>query len=288
MVGREMALEINKRRVLVTGANGQLGRALQALGRHDWEVFAFPSTDLDITKLNDVLSTFSSVRPDLVIHAAAATNVDRCEREPDWAYAINALGTRWIARATAAMDAELVYVSTNYVFDGSKGEPYHEFDQPRPISVYGASKLAGEQEAMAATRSCYVVRTASVFDRDGRNFVNTMRDLMGRLDRITVVNDQFSSPTYASDLAAAIGEIIDHAPHGTYHVTNYGTASWHEWAVEIKRLIDAPTDVAAITAADYQRDATPPANGVMRSYALEHLGIRLPGWQDALARCLAS
>ena len=276
-----------RKRVAITGSAGQLGQALQMLGRSDWDLQPTTSTELDIRDWPAVRDRIASLAPQLVIHAAAATNVDRCEREPDWAFETNALGTRNVAQASSLVDADLVYVSTNYVFDGTKDQPYHEFDRPNPISVYGASKLAGERESLMANPRSFVVRTSSVYAEHGNNFVRTMRGLMDRLDRITVVDDQYSNPTFASDLANAIAEITDRAPYGIYHVTNQGTASWYRWAREIADLTGASTKVDPIPASDYQRDATPPANGALVSLSLGRLGITLPDWRDALKRCLA-
>ena len=277
---------MRKRTVLLTGAGGQLGSALQSITPSDWEIVPFDSSALDIRNWHAVRDTFARVQPDLVLHAAAATNVDRCEREPAWAFEINALGTRHIAQAASFTDAALVYVSTNYVFDGEKPEPYHEFDRPHPISVYGASKLAGEQEALQAVQGCWVVRTASVYAERGTNFVATMRRLMNEHPRITVVDDQYSNPTYATDLANTIVNIVERAPFGTYHVTNAGSTSWHGWAEEIRKLTGAECEVAAIPASEYQRAAQPPANGNLESLALPAHGITLPDWRNALKRCL--
>ncbi len=277
---------MGQRRVLITGAGGQLGRALQRLNRPDWNVAPLTHSDLDVRDWQAVCERFHTLSPDLVIHAAAATNVDQCEREPDAAFESNAVATRNVAQASALVGADVVYVSTNYVFDGRKPTPYHEFDRPNPISVYGASKLAGELEALRATPRCYVVRTSSVYAEQGRNFVRTMIGLMDQHDRITVVNDQQSNPTYASDLAAAIAQITERAPFGIYHATNEGIASWHDWAVEIAKRTGATTEVARIPAAEFRRDAEPPANGALVSLSLLKLGIELPNWRDGLERCL--
>lgn len=277
---------MRQRRVLITGASGQLGIALEELNDPSWQIRAFTRAELDIRNWTSVRNAISSVQPDLVIHAAAATNVDRCEREPDWAYDVNAVGTRYVAQAAAQVQADLVFVSTNYVFDGTKDTAYHEFDETNPISVYGHSKLAGEREASAATSKLHIVRTASVFAEHGTNFVATMRRLMASNPRITVVDDQFSNPTYARDLAAAIARISSSAPFGTYHVTNSGDTSWHGWATEIRSITGADCDVAPIPASEYRRDASPPANGALQSALLHGLGITLPDWRDALQRCL--
>lgn len=276
-----------QRRVAITGASGQLGRALVAFGHDAWEIDALSGGDVDLRDWRAVRDRLGRFGPDLVVHAGAATDVDRCEREPDWAYAVNALGTRHVARAAALVHAELVYVSTNYVFDGAQDAPYHEFDAPRPISVYGASKLAGEHEARAATPRCFVVRTSWLYAEEGRNFVNTMRRLMATQPILRVVADQTGNPTYAADLAAAIDQIVERGPYGTYHAVNAGVTSWHGWACEIARL-DGCCDhaIEPIPAAEYQRAAAPPPNGALVSLALPGLGVALPDWRDALRRCL--
>ena len=273
---------------MITGTTGQLGRALVDLTRDSWDVLPLNRADTDMLDWQAVHDHVKAFSPHLVIHCAAVTDVDGCERSPEMAYLGNALTTRHVAQAAAASDADLVYISTNFVFDGQKSEPYHEFDLPNPISVYGASKLAGEIEARNATSRCTIVRTAMVYAPEGRNFVQTMLRLMGDRDRLTVVADQYGNPSFAPDLAVGITQIIERAPYGTYHLVNSGTASWHEWASEIASVSGSATSIDAIPAIEYRRDATPPANGVLKSLALPHLGIELPDWRDALRRCLAT
>ena len=271
-------------RVAITGASGQLGRALLAQRPERWVVDALDEPRLDICDWRAVSNRIEKFQPHLVIHAAAATDVDRCEREPEWAYLSNALGTRNVARAAAHVGAGLVYISTNYVFEGELERPYHEFDRPNPISHYGASKLAGEREAAVA--ECWIVRTAMLYALEGRNFVNTMRRLMAERDRLSVVYDQFGNPTYAVDLAAAIIALVENAPPGVYHTVNSGRASWFDWAAEIKQITSANVELDPIPASAFPRDANPPRNGVLASLALPTYGIVLPDWRDALARAL--
>lgn len=278
---------MNTPRVVVTGSAGQLGRALRDVSANRWSITGLDLPEVDICSWSTVSERIFAAQPELVIHTAAATDVDRCEREPDWAFAVNALGTRNVARAAAAVGAQLIYISTNYVFEGLQENPYHEFDRPNPISFYGASKLAGELEATTATVNCWVVRTAMLYAREGRNFVNTMLRLMAERDQLTVVSDQTGNPTYASDLATAIVEMVERAPPGIYHAVNDGVASWYEWASEIARMRGIQVDVLPIPARDYVRDAAPPANGALLSLALPIYGISLPDWRDALARALA-
>jgi dTDP-4-dehydrorhamnose reductase len=275
------------RRFAITGANGQLGRALQRALGASADVVSLTRPQVDITDWPAVRHAVAHARPHIVLHCAAATDVDGCERDPEMAHRINALGTRNVAHAAAAAGAWLVAVSTNYVFDGSKLTPYHEFDGANPINSYGASKLAGEREALAATPRCQIVRTAWLYAEDGHNFVQTMRRMMAERDEVSTVDDQFGNPTYAADLAGALLHLPDCAPPGIYHLTNTGATSWHGWATEIQRLTGARAVINPIPGALYKRLASPPANGTLVSLALDRLGLQLPDWRDALARCLA-
>lgn len=279
---------MRQRRVTITGTGGQLGSALQRRFGADWVIDRIARPETDICDWPAVRTRIAHFLPDLVIHAAAATDVDLCETQPDTAFRINALGTRNVAHAAASVGAELVYVSTNYVFDGEKPGPYHEFDVVRPISVYGASKLAGEQEARGALARCHVVRTAWLYAPSGRNFALTMARLMAERDHLTVVADQFGNPTSADDLAGAIAEVVTNAPYGVHHAVNAGSASWYEWAVAIAQLLERQVVIEPIPASAWARPARPPANGVLTSLSLPTAGIELPDWRDALVRTLRS
>lgn len=275
-------------KVAITGSRGQLGRALSDVLSPDNVIIPIARPDVDICNWFSVRDAIARSRPHVVIHTAAATDVDGCERDPDMAFAVNAHGTRNVAQAAAAVGSSLVYVSTNYVFDGSKVGPYHEWDAPSPLSVYGTSKLAGELEARIATPQSFIVRTAMLYDRSGHNFVRTMLRLMRERDTLRVVSDQWGNPTYAADLAVAIKALIDKGPFGTYHLVNRGIASWHDWATEIRSMTNAECTLIPIPAAEYQRAARPPANGAMQSISADSMGIELPDWRDALYRCLTT
>ncbi len=271
-------------RVMITGGNGQLGRALARTAQVEY--VPFTHTELDVSDFGSVHKTLAEVRPDLIIHAGAMTDVDGCERDPRAAFAANALGTQNVAAVAGDAGTRLLYVSTNFVFDGEQDDPYLEFSEPRPISVYGASKLAGEAAVRALCSRHYVVRTSMVYDESGRNFVNTMLHLAENHTSLRVVADQYGNPTYAEDLAIAIWKLIDIPAFGTYHLTNSGVASWHDWAVETFRAVGKQITVEAIPAAEYPRAATPPRNGALANLAASALGITLPDWRDALGRCL--
>jgi dTDP-4-dehydrorhamnose reductase len=273
-------------KLLVTGGTGQLGRALTRLGSNQFEIVALGSSELDVSNYKAVRVVTSEIRPDLVVHAGAMTDVDGCERDVASAYRINGLGSQNVAAVTAADGIPIVYISTNFVFNGESDRPYTEFDIPDPISVYGASKLAGERAVQSLNPQHYIVRTAMVYDESGRNFVNSMLRLTSKLPKLTVVNDQFGNPTYAGDLAAGLIQLIEEPAYGIYHLTNTGTASWFEWARKVFELANIDTPMLPIPASQFERAATPPVNGALDNLSAAALGITLPDWQDALGRCL--
>ncbi|MGB9301319.1 MAG: dTDP-4-dehydrorhamnose reductase, partial [Anaerolineae bacterium] len=210
-------------RIVITGALGQLGRSLQeVLQGHELLLLDLPEHDVTDP---GIISAIGSYQPDVVIHAAAMTDVDGCELDPDSAYRINALGTRNVADACQTCHAALLYVSTDYVFDGTKGEPYLEFDDPNPLSVYGRSKLAGEVLVRDLLTRYYIVRTAWLYGPGGRNFVTKILGLAAHREDLSVVTTEVGSPTYAPDLAEAIARLIEHPLYGTYHLVNEGSCS---------------------------------------------------------------
>lgn len=276
--------------VLITGGQGQLGRALAATYAGTATVAALGRGDLDVTDRGSVERAVERHTPDLIVHAAAATDVDACESDVVGTYRINALGARLLALAAGERDIPLIYVSSNYVFAGRKpaGEAYHEWDEVGPISVYGHAKLAGEWETRRHAHRHYIVRTAQVYAARGRKFVQTMLRLAdGGKDPIGCVADQWGQPTYAVDLAAGIAALARTGAWGTYHLTNSGSGTWADWAGEIFRLSGRPVTVEPIPASTFRRPATPPTNGVMHNWAAAALGVALPDWRDGVRRCLA-
>ncbi|HLG51860.1 MAG TPA: dTDP-4-dehydrorhamnose reductase [Chloroflexota bacterium] len=276
-------------RIFVTGATGQLGHEIPgAFAGHDIIPGIRPSFDL--VDERSVRSAIEAAGPELVIHAAAYTDVDGCEGDPERAFRVNALGTRYVALAARDVGAALVVVSTDYVFDGTKGEPYLEWDEPRPLNIYGRSKLAGEHEALTLHGRCYIVRTSWVFSPNGRNFVKTMLRLGRERDALQVVDDERSSPTLASDLAGAIARLVTRPVYGIYHLSNAGSCSRYEFARETIQLAGLPTVVTPVSTAEYvARNPLParrPANSTLRNLAGAALGIELPPWRDALRRFL--
>jgi dTDP-4-dehydrorhamnose reductase len=293
-------------RVLVTGADGQLGRdLLDALagrvpvgGRRcslmapdgplsglDYEVLATDIGNMRVDDRDAVQSTFHSFRPDLVLHGGALTAVDACETEVDLAYAVNAIGTRHVAEAATAVGAHLLYVSTDYVFDGTSERPYREWDAPNPKSVYGASKLAGERECPPGST---IVRTSWVCGAHGANMVKTALRLADGTGVLRFVDDQHGSPTFTADLAAAIVTLGTDKRPGTFHVTNGGATTWWGFVRATLEAVGAdPLRVEAISSAelDPPRPAPRPANSVLDNMALRLSGLpALPDWHDGLVR----
>lgn len=276
-------------RILITGANGQLGHELQrVLQGHYLTPLDFPAFDL--TK-SDVGGTIAAARPDVIIHAAAYTDVDGAEREPERAMAVNAEGTERVARAAARAGARLVYLSTDYVFDGLKGAPYNETDQPNPLNAYGRSKLEGERRALARCPGALVVRTSWLYGMHGKNFVKTIIRLASEQTELRVVSDQRGSPTHAGDLALALSKLLDldisNLEPRTLHLTGSGDCTWYEFACEIMSLIGAHARVRPISTEESNRAARRPAYAVLANTVLARHGIVLPHWKDALKRFIS-
>ncbi len=265
-------------RVLVTGAGGQVGRSvLEQFTRH--EVVPVTHGELDVCDLAALRAGLDTVRPDLVLNAAAYTDVDGAEREPAAAFAGNAVGPRLLALATAERGLPLLHLSSDYVFDGEAGRPYHEFDTPAPLSTYGRSKLAGEEAVRAFNPRHYLVRSAWVYSPFGRNFALTMRGLAGRPE-VQVVSDQFGSPTYAPHLAVALERLIETGSFGTYHLVNVGVASWYELACAVFRELGLATPVRPVSTPAVPRPARRPRFSALAT--LQRPAIALPPWPQGV------
>ena len=268
-------------KVALTGAGGMLGHAVMNAFAGT-EIIPFTRAGLDITDLDDAVRKIRDARPDFLIHAAAFTNVDACETEPETAYLVNGIGTRNVVIACEEIRCPVVHISSDYVFDGTKTSPYDEWDTPNPVSRYGVSKLMAEQFVSSLTNRFYIVRTSWLFGRNGRNFVDTVIRLLAEKDSLRVVNDQFGSPTLTHDLALAIRELLGHG-YGIYHVTNSGVCTWYEFAVEIAEKKGITTPVIPITSGEFNRPARRPANSALNDtmLRLERIGP-LRHWEDAL------
>lgn len=279
-------------RVLVTGAGGQLGRdvvlACDAAGD---EVVALDRAGLDVTDRDAVRSAIATVRPDAVVHTAAWTAVDACESDPERAFAANALAVRWVAEACDLVDSHLVHISTDYVFDGTLDRPYHEWDATNPRSVYGASKLAGEREALALGSRAAVVRTSWVCGEYGANMVKTVLRLLAERPTLAFVDDQRGHPTFTADLAPALRRIAAERRSGVHHLTNAGAVSWYEFVREIVSLAGRdPAIVSPVSTADLQppRPAPRPANSVLDNRVARLAGLALlRDFREPLAELVA-
>lgn len=269
-------------RILITGADGQLGQELQrVLAGH----FLLPCTRPEFDLLSaDAERQVLDAGPEVVIHAAAYTDVDGAEREPDLALAVNALGTERIARAAAACGARLIYLSTDYVFDGQKTTPYAESDAPNPLNAYGRSKLQGERVALAQCLGTLVVRTSWLYGARGKNFVTTITRLAAEQPELRVVADQCGCPTYARDLAGALARLLELDLQGIVHATGNGDCTWHEFACAIVSQMGLATPVWPISTTEAHRLARRPPYSVLSNEKLAELRIRLPHWKDALAQ----
>lgn len=277
-------------KVVVTGAKGQLGTDLvHLLADRGYEVYGYGREELDITNFYQVKQVISEVNPDVVIHAAAYTKVDLAESEPDQAFLINAYGTRNVAVVSEAVGAKLVYISTDYVFDGMATTPYNEFAPTNPLSIYGKSKLAGEQFVRDLHSKFFIVRTSWVYGKHGNNFVKTMLKLAQERDELMVVHDQVGCPTYTVDLANCILELIQTEKYGVYHVSNSGHCSWYEFAKAIFEEARIKVKVNPCTTEEFPRPALRPAYSVFEHMALKLNGFReLRDWKLALKKFISS
>ncbi len=277
-------------RVLVTGAAGMLGTDILATAPNDVsDILGADLRDsdvhLDITQPAEVYATLERLRPGLVLHCAAYTNVDHAEADPDTAYKVNALGSWALATACARVGAALCYVSTDYVFDGCQRRPYHEFDVPRPLNVYGATKLAGEHAVRSHCPQHWIVRTAWLYGLHGRSFVRTVLERAAKAQPLRVVADQIGSPTFTRDLAEAIWQIVREAPYGVYHRVNSGFASWYELALAAVRLAGLDDRlVSPIAASEWPSPVVRPSYSVLTSLSAPSVALtQLRPWQEALA-----
>jgi dTDP-4-dehydrorhamnose reductase len=279
-------------KVLITGAGGQLGRDLQIhCEGHGDEVVATTHATLDVGDRDAVYQAVTTVRPDVVLHAGAYTAVDACEGDPDTAYRVNALGTRWVADASRRAGAYLCYVSTDYVFDGTKDAPYVEWDRPNPQSVYGLSKWGGEHETAVHTAGDgSVVRTSWVCGEHGSNMVKTVLRLADRPE-LAFVDDQRGHPSFTADLAVGIRRLAAARVPGLFHMTNQGDVSWYEF---VRAILESagldPGKVRPIKTADLDppRPAPRPANSVLDNAALRLGGLPLlPHYRESLDRLVA-
>jgi dTDP-4-dehydrorhamnose reductase len=273
-------------KVLVTGAGGMLGRdVILAAGNAGHDVVGFGHAELDIADAAGVGRKFDLERPDIVINCAAWTDVDGAEEAEEAAFAVNGTGAGNVAAAAAAVGASVVYVSSDYVFDGAKGAPYVETDQPAPLSAYGRTKLAGEEATAAANKRHFIVRSSWLFGIGGGNFVETMLRLAADHGEVLVVRDQIGSPTYTWHIAYGLVRLIEGIEFGIHHMAAAGHCSWYDFAREIFEQAKVECKVLSGTTEMMGRPAPRPAYSALVSQRRH--AIELPTWQDGLAGYLA-
>ncbi len=279
-------------RILVTGANGQLGSEFRALTSQHSAEFIFCDVDeMDLSQESSMEQFLANTQSDLIIHCGAYTQVDGAEDQKELAFAINANAPAVIARHCANTGCRLIQVSTDYVFDGTGNMPISEEDRPNAQSVYGASKLEGEKQILSILDNAYIIRTSWVYSVYGKNFVKTMLRLGQERDELNVVVDQAGTPTYAADLAAAILKIVDQWPSndqpGIYHYSNWGVLSWYDFAKTIFDLAGVKCHVNPISSSGFPVKAQRPAFSVLdKTKIASTFHLDIPYWRDSLKRCL--
>ena len=280
-------------KVVVTGAGGQLGEELCATPPSGVKLHPYSSDALDVTNQALIDRTIRSLRPDVIINAAAYTDVDRAETQSDMAYAVNSNGAGYLASAARNVGAKLVHISTDFVFDGSRCKPYLPTDQPGPLSVYGASKLAGEERIASLISHSLIIRTSWLYSIYGRNFVTTMLHLMQERRELSVVTDQIGAPTWACELAKGIWLSIELDLTGTHHWTDSGIASWYDFAVAIQEealdlgILERSISINPVRTKDYPTAARRPAYSVLdRESMINTLGYTPPHWRVNLRKML--
>lgn len=278
-------------RILVTGANGQVGNEFRAIAtQHPQFEFLFTTrAELAVANRPSVEAYFMQMKPAYCINCAAYTAVDKAETEEEQAFEVNANAVGYLARASAQTGTKLIHISTDYVFDGSSEIPYREDNRANPVGVYGLSKLKGEALCLIHNPESVIMRTAWVYSRHGSNFVKTMMRLMSERKEINVVNDQTGSPTYAADLARAIMQVIltkEWHP-GIYHYANAGSTTWFGFATAIKELLQSRCEIKPVTTAEYPTKAKRPAFSLLDTNRIRKtFGITIPEWQESLKRCV--
>lgn len=278
-----------KKTILITGANGQLGTDLvDLIDSSLYEVAAFTKQDLDITDYQAVEETVHRIKPDWILHAAAYTNVEAAEdegKEMNWL--VNASGTENVAKAAQQVGSKMVYISTDYVFDGLKKTEYEVDDQVNPLNEYGKAKLAGEKAVQKFLKQDgYIIRTSWVFSKTGKNFVNTMRKLSKEKEVLTIVSDQYGRPTSTKDLTAFIFAILDQIPEsGVYHFSNDGVCNWYEFAVQILKSTSFEGKIVECNSKDFVQKAKRPKNSILSlKKTKKNVHYEIPDWEIALER----
>lgn len=269
-------------KLLVTGAKGMLGTAVKKVLADKFQIIGIDIEDADITDKQQIQEVIFKFSPEIILHCAAYTNVDGAEKAKELAYKINCVGTRNVAEAAGKIDAKLVYISTDFVFNGNKKLPYTEDDTPLPINTYGWSKLEGEKAVKESSCKFVIIRTAWLYGPNGKNFVDTIIELAQKDQPLKVVNDQKGCPTYTMDLAEAIGVLLENGSTGIFHIVNSDSCTWYEFAKQIIMYAGINKEVVPITSAELPRPAKRPHFSVLSTEKFTtYTGYQLRNWQDA-------
>jgi len=269
-------------KILITGSRGQLGSQLICLAGPEHNIYGY-DLDMDITDVSVVKEEFSKVKPQMVIHCAAYTDVDGCEERKDLCYQVNTRGTQNLVREAQRHGSDFLFISTDYVFDGEKNTPYLETDQPHPLSIYGDSKYQAEQLVQEYLNNYYIVRTTGIYSRFGKNFVDTIIKTAGKNSCLDIVDDQVCTPTYSLDLAQCIYALIETRLYGIYHATNSGQCTWYQFTRQIFDIMGIKAKVRPIESHKLGRKAQRPAYSVLQNHNLEKNNIFfMRSWEEAL------
>lgn len=276
-------------KILVTGYSGQLGYDVVLEGKkRGFDMIGVGHKELDITQEEQVQNYIHTVKPDVVIHCAAYTAVDNAEDNKDVCFDVNVNGTKYLAASAKSVDAKFIYISTDYVFEGTGTEPFTEEDAANPVGYYGITKYEGEKAVQSLLDKYFIVRISWVFGINGNNFIKTMLRLAETRKELNVVGDQYGSPTYTFDLAKLLLDMAETEKYGVYHASNEGFTTWADFAKEIFQVAGKAVKVNSITTEEYPTKAVRPKNSRMSKDKLEKNGFtRLPAWQDALTRYIA-
>lgn len=273
-------------KVLVTGVNGQLGYdVVKELEKREHQAVGVDRERMDLTSSKQIKECIETVKPEAIIHCAAYTAVDKAEDEEELCRRINAIATKEIAEYAKVLDIPMIYISTDYVFDGTKDGEYTEEDIPNPINVYGKTKYEGERYVQELLEKYYIVRISWVFGENGNNFIDTMLRLSKDRDEINVINDQLGSPTYTKDLALLLVDMIESNKYGIYHATNEGYCTWYEFAKEIFKVANIDIKINPICTSEYPTKATRPMNSKMSKNKLSKNEFnKLNNWKESLEK----
>ena len=275
------------KKVLVIGKNGMLGRKLLQILKNQFQCVGTDSKELNITVYNNTFQKIQKINPQIVINTAGFTQVDLCEEETEQAFAVNAEGAKHVALACNKVRAKCVYISTDYVFDGGKEEPYTEEDPTNPLSIYGKSKLKGENYVRENASNFLIIRTSWLFGEEGSNFVSKVIALSQEKKALEMVNDQKGSPTYTEDLSRAISLLIAKDESGVFHISNSGFCTWFDFAKKILEITGSSLKLIPVSSDRIGRPAERPPFSVLSCEKLKkETGIIMPDWEDALVRCI--